>query len=134
MTSQRIKKVNSLLGRRVADVLSKELETSDYLFTVTKVDTSPDLRYSDVFLSVYPDHKSAQALRLVAKHASQISRAVFINITLRVVPKLRFHKDSTESRAQDVETILKSIQDEQSYEPSDNLSTTETPDKEKADT
>ena len=53
--SERIQKINKLIKRHLGEIFLKELSLKPGLFlTVSKVDTTPDLRYTQVFISVFP--------------------------------------------------------------------------------
>lgn len=113
MTSMRIKRVNSLLLKNISKTMSKHSFSDEFFCTVTKVDTSPDLRYSDVFLSIYPENKTGSALKAIEKQLPSLKKDIFSDLTMRILPRIRLHADPTERNAQKVESILKSIHDQE---------------------
>ena len=117
MSTRRISKVNALIAQLFSELLSREVGLPlDILCTVSKVDTSPDLRYTTVFLSIYPENKVGSTLTLIRKKLPSIQKDLCRRLTLRIVPKISLVNDSTEKEAQEVETLLQQIQREQTYE------------------
>ncbi len=92
---------------RIADQIQKDLavliqrEIKDPrlgMTTVTSVKVSKDLSYADIyvtFMGVEISEQAQEELR-VLEHASGFLRtALAKNISLRIMPKLRFHYDET---------------------------------------
>ena len=54
--NERINKINELIKQHVNDIVLKNLSLKDGVFiTIAKVDTTEDLRYTRVFVSIFPE-------------------------------------------------------------------------------
>ncbi|MDA3814819.1 MAG: ribosome-binding factor A, partial [Patescibacteria group bacterium] len=89
--SQRTEKVNSLLQEKIAEIIQKELSLKPSVFvSISKVDTSPDLRYAKVFLSVYPVTESNYIEKTFQKEIHRIQKALNAKLHMKILPKIVF--------------------------------------------
>ncbi|MFC1629913.1 ribosome-binding factor A [Patescibacteria group bacterium] len=66
--SQRIQRINEVIKEEISKILLKEIDfPREILVTVTRVDTSSDLRQAKVFISCYPEGRKQEAFSLVKK-------------------------------------------------------------------
>ncbi len=66
----------------------------DALVSITRVDVSPDLRVSKVFLSVMGKKDGAETVRQIATHAHELQRTVASSLQTKQTPSLRFALDT----------------------------------------
>ena len=105
--SERIQKINKLIKKHLGEILARELSLKPGLFlTISKVDTSRDLRYTHVSISVFPYKESGYALRTLSKELYSIQGALNKKLQMRPLPRLEFKLDSTEEEADKIEKIL----------------------------
>lgn len=105
--SERIHKINELIKRHISEILSRELSIKSGVFlTVSKVDTSKDLRYTRISLSVFPHKESEYALKTIDKEIYKIQGALNKKLSIKPLPHLEFLLDSTEEEADKIEKIL----------------------------
>ena len=105
--SERIAKINKLIKRDLAEILVRELNLKPGIFlTVAKVDTSRDLRYAKVFISVFPYKESNYALKTLSKEMYSIQGELNKKLKMKPLPRLQFELDSTEEEADKIEKIL----------------------------
>lgn len=105
--SERIQKINKLIKKHLGEILARELSLKPGLFlTISKVDTSKDLRYTHVSISVFPFKESDYALRTLSKELYSIQGALNKKLQMRPLPRLEFKLDSTEEEADKIEKIL----------------------------
>lgn len=110
MTNSRLAKVNELIRTSVADILNRELELSPGIFvTVVKVDTSRDLRYARVFVSVFPEKKFGSTLELLKKKIYFLQGMLNKRLVMKPLPRIEFVADFTETEADKIEKLLKEI-------------------------
>jgi ribosome-binding factor A len=108
--SQRIEKINELVKHLVADIILKNLSLKEGVFvTIAKVDTSPDLRYTRVFVSVFPEKEIRYIEKTLKKELYQILGQLNKRLHMKPLPRVEFRLDMTESRADEIEKILKEI-------------------------
>ncbi|HBI17519.1 MAG TPA: 30S ribosome-binding factor RbfA [Candidatus Moranbacteria bacterium] len=111
--SFRMQKVNSLIREQLGEILSRELDLKPGVFlTVFKVDTTNDLRYANVFVSVFPEKEGDYVMTALKNEKSNIQRILNKKLHMKVLPKLVFKLDKTEVEADEIEKILKQIENE----------------------
>lgn len=108
--SLRIIKINEHIRHIIAEILSKSISfKAGVLVTVSKTDTSPDLRNSRVFISVFPATEGHYVLTTLKKEMYILQQALNRKLHMNPIPRIHFSLDTTEEEAQKVEDILKSL-------------------------
>lgn len=108
--SDRILKVNALIKRHVGEILTREVSLKPEVFmTIAKVDTTPDLRYTRIFISIFPEKESDYVLKTLAKEIYPIQGALNQRLSMKPLPKIEFINDLTESKADEIEKLLKQM-------------------------
>ena len=105
----RISRVNQLIKEKIADILLKEIFVRDVLITVQKVDTTKDLRYAKIRVSVMPFEKSKEILKILKKKTPHIQKELGKFVKIKFLPKIEFQIDEAEEKADKIEKILKKI-------------------------
>ena len=96
--TRRLDRVNVLLRQEISRVLSSELRDPRIasIVSVTRVDTSADLRHANVFVSVFGDQSEQRStLKGLKSAAGFIHRNLRHTLKLRAVPSLRFQLDQS---------------------------------------
>ena len=108
--SARITKINELVKQHVNNILLKELSLKNGVFvTIAKVDTTPDLRHTRVFISIFPEKEIEYVEKTLAKEMYRIQGSLNKKLFMKPLPKIEFRTDMTESRADKIERLLKQI-------------------------
>lgn len=107
--NNRIQRVNELLRKEISQLLLKEIDFGNALVTITKVDTSPDLRQAKIKISVMPDEQTERVLRILERNIFHLQQLLNKKLTMRIVPKIIFEIDEVEIKAQQVERLLQKI-------------------------
>ncbi len=111
--SQRIEKANSLIQEIVAEIIRKDLSLKPSVFvSILKVDTSSDLRYARVFLSVYPASEGDYAFKTLQKELHRIQKALNQKLQMKILPKIIFQLDNTQEKVDQLEEIFQKIKEE----------------------
>jgi len=106
----RIKRINQLIKEKLADILLKQGDfNKGVLITVQNIDTSRDLRYAKVGISVIPFEKSEEVLKILEKQSPYIQKELNKAIEIKFVPKIKFEIDLGGERADKIDKILKRI-------------------------
>lgn len=106
----RLDRVNELIKETLAEIVARELEMPPGVFlTLTRVDTSRDLRYARVFVSVFPEKKFGQVLEVLGKRIYAIQRMLNKKLHMKPLPRIEFVSDKTEAEADKIEKLLKEI-------------------------
>jgi ribosome-binding factor A len=108
--SLRISKINELIKSHINEIIIKELSLKSGVFvTVSKVDTTRDLRYTRIFVSIFPEKEIAYTEKTLTKELYRIQGALNKKLQMRPLPKVQFITDMTESKADVIEKLLKDI-------------------------
>lgn len=110
MSSLRVTKINSLIRKHLAEIMERELSLKTGVFiTIAKVDTSRDLRYTRMFISVFPEQETRYVSETLKKELPQIQKSLYAKLSMKPMPKLSFEIDKTEQEADKIEKVLKDI-------------------------
>lgn len=109
MAYKRIDRVNALLQRELAKIISGELNDPRISFaTVTAVETTPDLRTARVHVSVLGDEKSGrETLAALERAKDHLRKELGDRTELRHVPDLTFLEDRSAERAARISSLLR---------------------------
>jgi len=111
MASLRLQKVNELLRKQLGEIMERELSLKQgVIITIAKVDTSKDLRYTRMFISVFPEKETNYVTETLKKELSQIQKTLYSKLYMKPMPKLSFEIDTTAQEADKVEKILKELE------------------------
>lgn len=105
----RIDRVNSLIKEKIADILLREVSIKDVLITVQNVDTTRDLKYAKIQVSIMPFEKSKEVLEILKKQTPKIQRQLNEIIKIKFIPKIEFEIDKSGEKVNRVEEILKGL-------------------------
>jgi len=105
--SQRLLSVNQVIKKELSQIILREVTfPSNVLATVTRVDTTADLRQSKVFISVYPENKAKKILEILNKQIYDLQQRLNQRLKMKPVPKIYFVEEKTTAAAGRVEEIL----------------------------
>ncbi len=110
MASLRVTKINELLRQLLGEIMERELSLKQgVLITIAKIDTSKDLRYTRMFISVFPEQETHYVVETLKKELPQIQKVLFSKLYMKPMPKLSFEIDTTAQEADKVEKLLKEL-------------------------
>lgn len=99
MSTNRMIRVNELLKREIAANLLKLLDLTEVdraSVMVSRVETSPDIKYADVFISVFGDDQSKRkALKVAESLRPELQRLINKESSFKYTPRLKFHIDNS---------------------------------------
>ena len=109
--SNRMARVNEELKREISNIINYEVKNSNVtgLISVTKVKTSPDLKYARVFVSVIDSKNIKQTLLGLKKASGFIRSRIAEKVNLRVTPELVFEFDESIIYGERIDNILRDI-------------------------
>ena len=85
------------------------------LVSITQADTSPDLRYAKVLVSVMGNREDKEAaIRGLTSASGFLRKELGLRLTLRHVPQLTFVMDDSIEYAQNMLKLMDSLVDEES--------------------
>lgn len=112
METNRQKKIGALLQNDLVDILQGEVRKNgipNLVISVSKVSVTTDLSIAKVYLSVFPNEKSAEILTAVRSNTPLIKHdlAQRVKQQLRKVPDLIFYIDDSLEYLEGIEKALK---------------------------
>lgn len=118
MAYKRTDRVNALLQRELAQLISEELNDPRISFaTVTAVETTPDLRTARVHVSVLgAAEQGREAMQALDGAKQHLRRALADRTELRFVPDLVFVEDRSAERAARISALLREAAAERNEE------------------
>lgn len=113
MGSRRLLQVNELIRKRLGDIIARDVDfKAGVLTTISKVDTTPDLRHVRVSVSVLPESEIRYAMETLRHEKGKIQKNLHQGLYMKPLPKIMFSFDPTEGKADEIEHILKSLENE----------------------
>lgn len=105
--SERIRKVNSLIKEEISFLINKEISFKTGLFvTISKVDTSSDLRYTRIFVKVFPSKEHDYAMKTLEHEKSKLQKIIHKKLHMKILPKIHFVEDITGEEFDEIEKLL----------------------------
>jgi ribosome-binding factor A len=109
MPSDRIRRVNEAVREVLSEAITTELKDPRVGFvTVTAVETSPDLRHAQVFVSVLGDDKQREdSLAGLSSSRGYLQSRVGSSLRLKHTPTLEFEYDPSVERVMRISELLR---------------------------
>ena len=109
--SNRMARVNEELKRELSNIINYEVKNSNVtgMISVTKVKTSPDLKYAKVSVSVINSKNVKQTLVGLKAASGFIRSRVAEKINLRITPELVFELDESLVYGERIDKILEEV-------------------------
>lgn len=103
---RRIEKIDNLIREEIAAIVDRELEFPEgTLVTITRAETSPDLHYVIIFVSIMGG-SAARSQEILEQHTRTLQQILNKKLRIRPVPKIRFSPDLHEQHRERVEQSL----------------------------
>lgn len=108
----RVLKINAEIQKALGEILTYEMKNPliTGIISVTKVDTTPDLDYCKVYVSIFPDNNKQQVFEQIQHSAGFIRRTLCEKIDLRKVPFLTFYLDDSLEYGKNIDEKIEEIQ------------------------
>ena len=108
--SNRIQRINQLIKKELSQIILREIEFSqDVLVTITRVETSPNLIESNVWISVLPEEKLKRILEILNKNIYFLQQKLNQRLIMRPIPRIKFLEEKKTREASQVEEILEGL-------------------------
>jgi ribosome-binding factor A len=114
--SHRIEKVNALLQQLVGEIILTHVDIYDALVTVSKVETSRDMKWAKVWISIVGANDSkasdGKIMETLTKNLYEIQGEVNRRVAMKIVPRLQFFLDTAPRYAQHINELIEQIHEE----------------------
>ena len=97
MASNRINRINEEIQKELSSLLRtvKDPRVQDTMISVTRVETTPDLRYTKVYASFLEADKAADAMKGLQSAAGYLRRELGQGLNLRHTPQIMWALDDS---------------------------------------
>ena len=97
MASNRINRINEEIQKAVADMLRelKDPRVSGTMISITRVETTPDLRFAKIYVSFLEESKAKDALKGLQSASGYLRRELGRVLNLRYTPQLQWSLDDS---------------------------------------
>jgi len=112
--TKRIQRVNELIKKEISQLILREVEFPKNVFvTVTRVETSPNLRESRVFISVLSEQDKSTVFTLLNRQIYTLQQGINKRLKMRPIPKILFLEEKRTIEAGKIEAILEKLKKEE---------------------
>ncbi len=112
----KVDRINSELQRQISIIISEDIKDpriGTAIISVTKVKTTPDLKYAKVYISVYTKdnnkEQQKESFDTVVRSALYIRNALKTRVKIRNIPELNFVLDTVEEEGSRIDEILRGL-------------------------
>ncbi len=106
--TDRMRKVNSVIKREMSELIMQNVDFKPGVFaTISKVDTTSDLRYTRIFVRVFPQDDIEYTMKTLEHEKIAIQKTLHKRLHLKVLPKISFIYDSTGEDVDELEQLLR---------------------------
>jgi len=97
MASNRINRINEEIQKELSSLLRtvKDPRVQDTMISITRVETTPDLRYTKVYVSFLQNEKADDAMKGLKSAAGYLRRQLGTNLKLRYAPEIVWALDDS---------------------------------------
>jgi len=97
MASNRINRINEEIQKELANLIRnlKDPRIQNTMISITRVETTPDLRYTKVYVSFLQEQKAADALKGLQSAAGYLRRELGSALNLRYTPQIVWALDDS---------------------------------------
>ena len=97
MASNRLMRINEEIQKELSGMIRnlKDPRVQDTMISITRVETTPDLRYTKVYVSFLEDGKANDALQGLRSSAGFLRRELGSTLNLRYTPQIQFERDDS---------------------------------------
>ena len=97
MASNRINRINEEIQKELSGLLRtlKDSRVQDTMISITRVETTPDLRYTKVYVSFLQEERANEAMKGLKSAAGYLRRQLAQNLQLRYAPEIVWALDDS---------------------------------------
>ena len=97
MASNRINRINEEIMKELSSLLRtvKDPRVQDTMISITRVETTPDLRYTKVYVSFLQEERVKDAMAGLKSAAGYLRRQLGHNLQLRYSPEIVWSEDDS---------------------------------------
>lgn len=109
--TNRIAKVNSLIEHELGPILLEILQGQTGLVTITKAETSRDMKWAKVWISILGGDDN-KILKFLSANIYEIQGKLNKHFFTKIIPRISFHLDTSPRYAQHISELIEEIHEE----------------------
>ena len=123
MASNRINRLNEEIQKELSSLLRtvKDPRVQDTMISITRVETTPDLRYTKVYVSFLQEEKAKDAMAGLKSAAGWIRRQLGSNLKLRYAPEIVWALDDSITYGAKMLKLINSLEVKHDDEEADEI-------------
>ena len=121
MASNRINRINEEIQKELSSLLRtvKDPRVADTMISITRVETTPDLRYTKVYVSFLQEEKVKEAMAGLKSAGGFLRRQLGSNLQLRYAPEIVWALDDSITYGARMLALINSLEVKHDDEESD---------------
>ena len=123
MASNRINRINEEIQKELSSLLRtvKDPRVQDTMISITRVETTPDLRYTKVYVSFLQEERVKDAMAGLKSAGGWLRRELGSHLQLRYTPELVFEIDHSIEYGAHISQVISALEikhdEEENNEP-----------------
>ena len=119
MASNRINRINEEIQKELSSLLRtvKDPRVQDTMISITRVETTPDLRYTKVYVSFLQEDRAEGAMKGLKSAAGYHRRQLGTNLKLRYAPEIVWALDDAITYGARMLKLINSLEVSHDEEP-----------------
>ena len=111
MSSNRLGRINEEIQRELADLLRelKDPRVHKTMLSITRVETTPDLHYAKVYVSLLDKEYTKETMAGLKSSAGYLRRALGKSLQLRYTPEIQWQADDSITQGAHILDILSKL-------------------------
>ena len=111
MANKRITGINQEIQKELSSLLRsvKDPRVQECMISVTRVETTPDLRWAKVYVSFLQEDKAADAMKGLKSASGFLRRGLSQGLNLRYTPELQWALDDSITYGAKMLALIKSL-------------------------
>ena len=120
MSSNRIGRINEEIQKELASLLRnvKDPRVQDTMISITRVETTPDLRFTKVYVSFLQEDRAKEAMKGLKSAGGYLRRELGRTLNLRYTPEINWALDDSITYGAKMLKLINSLEVDK-YENSD---------------
>ena len=112
MASNRIGRINEEIQRELSDLLRnlKDPRVQNTMISITRVETTPDLRWAKVYVSFLEADRAKEAIKGLQSAGGYLRRELGRALQLRYTPELQFIGDDSILEGAHILEVLRDVE------------------------
>ena len=111
MASNRIGRINEEIQKELSALIRnlKDPRVQDTMISITRVETTPDLRWAKVYVSFLQEDRAKDAVKGLKSASGYLRRELGAALQLRYTPELQWQEDDSITRGAHMLELLGSL-------------------------